>query len=286
VESALPRSGYPAPLTAGPPGQRQFQGVVARPSATHADSFLPSYLRSSIPNPYSAPGAQTSSLWSYGMDTSQQYITQSAVPSHDDGGCNSNLQDTALIPVASKYYPRGLPGDMTGKVVPLPYLTQRKMGQIREDPEPQTAEEKTAKKVEDVDNLFYGGQRRFVSMSAVDHIRDHEERYQQSVNPFGYIGAASKKPLPAAQNEPLTVDAINKMPIRDAAAPLLDAAFGTLLFYASNVNTPDSGRVLSKFEASPAWLLDPSENGNSSFYGEDWGPPPKRIGRDPRYQTA
>lgn len=279
AESTVARSGYPAPLTAGPPGQRQFQGFVSRPHATHTDNFPPSYLRSSMPNPYSAPSAQTSSLWPYGMDGAQQYVTHSVVPSHYGGGCNSNLQDTAPIPVVSKYYPRGLPGDMTGKVVPLPYLTQRNMGQIREHPGPQTPEE-------EADNLFYGGQRRFVSMSAIDHIHDHEERYEQSVNPAGYIGVAYKKPLPAAQNEPLAVDTINNMPINDAAAPLLDAAFGALLNYASNVNTPDSGRVLSKFESSPAWLLDTSERGNSSFYGEDWGPPPKRIGRDPRYQTA
>jgi hypothetical protein len=76
------------------------------------------------------------------------------------------------------------------------------------------------------------------------------------------------------------------MTTADAAAPLLDAAFGSLLSYASNINAPDTGKVLSRFENSQAWHIDTSTNGNSSFYGEDWGPPPRRISRDPRIQST
>lgn len=32
-----------------------------------------------------------------------------------------------------------------------------------------------------------------------------------------------------------------------------------------------------------AWQLDKSGGGNGSLYGDNWGCPPERVGRDPRY---
>lgn len=40
------------------------------------------------------------------------------------------------------------------------------------------------------------------------------------------------------------------------------------------------------FTAPPEWCVDKSPSGNSSFFGEDWGQPPERIGRDARYGHA
>ncbi|KAI9708781.1 MAG: hypothetical protein M1820_003736 [Bogoriella megaspora] len=40
----------------------------------------------------------------------------------------------------------------------------------------------------------------------------------------------------------------------------------------------------SRFGKPPEWSIDKSANGNKSYFGEDWGTPPSRVGRDPRYQ--
>ena len=39
----------------------------------------------------------------------------------------------------------------------------------------------------------------------------------------------------------------------------------------------------SQWSKPPEWCIDRSENGNNSFYDNDWGTPPARVGRDPRY---
>lgn len=40
------------------------------------------------------------------------------------------------------------------------------------------------------------------------------------------------------------------------------------------------------FTKAPAWAIDGSVEGNKSFFGEDWGKPPSRVGRDPRYRPT
>ncbi|KAL8904668.1 MAG: hypothetical protein Q9207_003118 [Kuettlingeria erythrocarpa] len=49
----------------------------------------------------------------------------------------------------------------------------------------------------------------------------------------------------------------------------------------------DSGpSYFNKFTKAPAWAIDGSVSGNKSFFGEDWGKPPSRVGRDPRYRPT
>lgn len=49
----------------------------------------------------------------------------------------------------------------------------------------------------------------------------------------------------------------------------------------------DSGpSYFNKFTKAPAWAVDTSVSGNKSFFGEDWGKPPSRVGRDPRYRPT
>ena len=283
-DPALPQIGYLAALTAGPPGQRQYQVTGRKAQAGYADNSWAPDLRSSAFNIYHWPNHQPQSLWSdtYNIEPIQQVIPMPLVPSSPVGRCNSVIQDTAPVRVVSKYYPHGLPGDMTGHVFPISYDTQEQMDQIPIDPEPQTEVGVAAKKAKELDDWFYSGQRRFATMSADDLIREYEDRQLETFNPFRPIAPGSRKPLPHTQREPTTAEDSKEMSVADATAPLLDAAFGSLLTYATSTTAPDSERVLSKFENSPAWLLDTSETGKKSFYGEDWGPAPKRFGRDPR----
>ena len=41
---------------------------------------------------------------------------------------------------------------------------------------------------------------------------------------------------------------------------------------------------LSRFGKPPEWCIDKTPAGSNSFFGEDWGTPPSRVGRDPRYR--
>ncbi|KAL8731248.1 MAG: hypothetical protein Q9181_004348 [Wetmoreana brouardii] len=42
----------------------------------------------------------------------------------------------------------------------------------------------------------------------------------------------------------------------------------------------------NKFSKAPAWAVDGGVEGNNSFFGEDWGKTPSRVGRDPRYRPT
>lgn len=42
----------------------------------------------------------------------------------------------------------------------------------------------------------------------------------------------------------------------------------------------------ARFAPPPEWAIDRSRDGDKSFFGEDWGETPRRIGRDPRYKPT
>ena len=46
------------------------------------------------------------------------------------------------------------------------------------------------------------------------------------------------------------------------------------------------GGYFNKHGRVPEWCIDQGINGQMSFFGEDWGAPPPRVGRDPRYQPV
>lgn len=41
----------------------------------------------------------------------------------------------------------------------------------------------------------------------------------------------------------------------------------------------------SQWSTAPEWAVDTSDTGNDSFFDKDWGTPPARVGRDPRYRS-
>lgn len=128
---------------------------------------------------------------------------------------------------------------------------------------------------------FYNGVRRF-NMTAEDHLREHEERQKGRVSRFfpqQPIGPAKK------DNEMgnLTVEQVKSMKESECAAPLLDGAFGTLLSYGDKGTMSSNQAAVSRFAPAPSWAIDPSPRGNDSYFGEDHGAPPKRVGRDPQY---
>ena len=57
---------------------------------------------------------------------------------------------------------------------------------------------------------------------------------------------------------------------------------------ASYVQGPIEKRrdYFSQWSTPAEWMIDNSPTGNQSFYDKDWGTPPARVGRDPRYASS
>lgn len=275
-------AGTPQPLTAGPPGNRNnFSGGLNKPSIQ------------SLWNNTEESAATSQSIQQKNVDQPQWAIssnnTRSQLPppggfasigqprllSHSSivnfvnaarEEADQAIYDTLSIQAASKYYPYGLPADMTGRYTPISYDIASEMAEV--SGLPVTEDEKKAKKAKDLDDWFYDGQRR-LGKTAEDHICELEQR-QVPTNPFGPIGPP-KKTLPAVDKKPVSPEEMKNMTTAEAAAPFLDATFGTLLSYADN--NEGSRKHLSNFGPSPARYIDSSAEGNKSFFGEDWGVP-------------
>lgn len=67
----------------------------------------------------------------------------------------------------------------------------------------------------------------------------------------------------------------------EVAAKLMIPALQTLVSYVDGT-PPD---YFHRFARVPEWCIDKSHGGNRSFFG-DWGVPPSRVGRDPRYRPT
>lgn len=128
-------------------------------------------------------------------------------------------------------------------------------------------------------SLISEGQRRYAQMSAEDYytelldLKSYNDIKKE--NPFGVIGPPKKKQLMEVVSKPLTLEEVNKKPIRELIAPILESSWGTLASYRS-MDCPGSYNDLSKFITSPDYHIDAEEEGNQSFFGEDWGKPIKR----------
>ena len=68
-----------------------------------------------------------------------------------------------------------------------------------------------------------------------------------------------------------------------ATNSLLSLLYGALASYAKE---PFRRHYLSHFGDPPEWCVDKTIAGSKSFFGEDWGTPPSRVGRDPRYRPV
>ena len=306
VPSAGRTLGVPQPLTAGPPGHRQYlEGMANKATSALNESTQPGgkvnslnttyteYLRNATSDPRSQFYHSNLNQQSFinplsqhlNMQTSQSQTP--AQPPHlaafEGEIIGSRLTDSLPISSVSKYYPNGLPSDMGGNYTPLSYKTMVKMGQIPGAHEPVMAEEKETARFKERDHQWYSGQRSW-GKTTTDHINDMEQReINPRTSPYGAISPPCKK---AAEMKPITEEEMKNMITAEAAKPVVDALFGTLLAYADRTETSESRRYLSGFEKSPEWLIDNSDKGNTSFFGEDWGAPPKRIGGGRRYQSA
>lgn len=79
------------------------------------------------------------------------------------------------------------------------------------------------------------------------------------------------------QGQP-TIPAHSKPTAGEIARGVMLPAYKTFLGYSETTERDNFGR----FCRVPEWCIDRTPGGSQSFYG-DWGVPPSRVGRDPRY---
>jgi hypothetical protein len=287
-------SGVPQPLTAGPPGQRQYLGAGAnKATAAFTDSAqfggemsntaYEDYLRETATDPRYQFYNSTLSQQTFNNQMPQDLNMSTSQPAAAQQTLNAAFQgeivgyksaDTLPMSSIAKYYPKGFPSDMTGKFNPLSFKMKVKMAQIPGVGEPITDEEKAEFQALERDHYWYSGQRRW-GMKADDFIDELEQGLlNQRISQFGAIGPPSE---PFVERKPITEEEMENMTTAQAAALAIDALFGTFLAYADE--TSESRCLLSGFERpAPERLLDKSMKGIMSLFGEDWGTPLTRGG--------
>jgi hypothetical protein len=263
------RSGYPEPLTAGPPGQRQ----IPIQSSTSYNELWANECGTQSYNP-SGSGAVTSP-WGTGYNCRPPM--QSEFFKAHTGNANSKLVDTLDPTAAAKYYTSGFPTDMTGYYQPL---SEEKARYMEEGPAhllPKAV--KDARRDARTSELLSEGHRRYNQMNADDYfaeliaLKAYDDIKKQ--NPYGAIGPPKKKILQPVEPKPITEEEIKEKSIPELTTPVLESCWGSLASYRS-VNCPGSYNDLSKAATAQDFLIDAEEEGNKSYFGEDWGKPLKK----------
>jgi len=99
--------------------------------------------------------------------------------------------------------------------------------------------------------------------------------------------SASVRPIaPPSRFSPAPVKAQSSGPAPDSNILTNRLLVPVLENLASYVQGPIEKRrdYFCQWVKAPEWAIDRSANGNDSFFDSQWGQPPARLGRDPRYQ--
>ncbi|PBP23008.1 hypothetical protein BUE80_DR006140 [Diplocarpon rosae] len=262
------RAGYPQPLTAGPPGQRQFFTSSSQlGGATQVLQQVQNGNHSNI-------GGELE--WSFLKNLGNSNLESDAAPLNmvpNKSYPSTKIFDTISREYAlAQYYPHGLPADWNDDWAPVTEENLKFMGMNAQSK--MDAAQLTADRKKENDDWFYQGQRRFATMSIEDHIvessRLEDRQPNTNTTPWGTIGPP-KQILHAVIPKKVSIEDVSKMPVGETIGPILSAAFGTLLAYAEN--GPTSRSHLSRFVTPAAHLVDTSPTGNDTSLGEDWGDP-------------
>lgn len=128
---------------------------------------------------------------------------------------------------------------------------------------------------DELDDWYWGGQKFSRQTDFNNSIMTSDETPQRRKKP------STLKPIapPSRQNpQPDTTPQTNFLTTRHLI-PVLE----NLASYVQG--SPDKRHdYFCKWVKAPEWAIDRGPNGNNSFFDDQWGQPPARIGRDPRYQ--
>ena len=118
-------------------------------------------------------------------------------------------------------------------------------------------------------------------------------RARQEIN--NYMAEAQKRRQMQKQADRAALHAANFSDERSIAAPRPEekeednSDFAALLLpVLANLRAYKTGPRdhFNRFASPPSWAIDHTPQGNESFFSQDWGVPPARVGRDPRYRAV
>lgn len=116
-----------------------------------------------------------------------------------------------------------------------------------------------------------------------------EEFYERIKGPSTTLGPISPPSASRRQWQTVATGALpsnRKQNARDTTrmTRLLVPVFENLASYVEGRVEKRRDYFCRSWTTPPDWAIDMSPNGNNSFFDKDWGQPPPRLGRDPRYR--
>ncbi|KAI2468138.1 hypothetical protein F4781DRAFT_432685 [Annulohypoxylon bovei var. microspora] len=257
--------GAPLPLTAGPPGQRQFPSSASNPA--NAWQKGPSAFNSSmnhwqkgfdqtrgddsfedtIPHPQQYPSS------SFQSHRAMQPMTQQPTPSllsrapsaHQSSAMNkgkensgnSKMVDTLTHEEAKKFFPLGFPADFGHNFYPIPdnwaelrYQELKEKEKWRNPIAVQRTPEWQAAHQARIRRDFYSGN---AMINQDIETAVHEKNSRDVARAVGSSFKETEKPANRAANRHLSIEEANEIPTNEHAQPLLS------VMYQSLANNPD-----------------------------------------------
>lgn len=140
---------------------------------------------------------------------------------------------------------------------------------------------RAARSLEEVESWWTSGSRRYKELEDLTTSQICSNVGGQNANPIDITVTSNdgrtrdgNKDVGLRLNNNITTDG-------EIAARLMLPALRTLASYGDGAQ-PD---YFHRFARVPEWCIDKSQGGDRSFFG-DWGVPPSRVGRDPRYRPT
>ncbi|KAI4091330.1 MAG: hypothetical protein LQ344_004189 [Seirophora lacunosa] len=122
----------------------------------------------------------------------------------------------------------------------------------------------------------------------LEHVADQHQKYKSS-REYDNIKKALERQASFRDDWSDDSDATTIPKALGTDGEVINRLLGPVIANLRSYAEDSSGGVPSyfnKFSKAPAWAIDGGMDGNRSFFGEDWGKPPPRVGRDPRYRPT
>lgn len=297
-------AGAPPPLTAGPPGQRQykpstFEGtlkalhgnshrarnksqarLVEYPPASASSHPAPATNKNSLatggPSPSPADGSIHLGYLSIAELESEPCAHPGLGGTPTPGGDQAahKIKETLSLEAAQKYFSNGFPSNYVGRSKPIESLWFEEYPLGRQTPRSLTAEE-LARRQRKVDRAFYAGTG-WLGKSMDDAFQELLRRRSEAT--VGSMGQeqryTTRRNTSAGDNgmvtyPPMNVPGVGAQGLPVHAGRFLNMAFATFLSYAEEYDKdPDERGWRSGFETPDAHLIDDTDEGNRSFFEE------------------
>ncbi len=127
-----------------------------------------------------------------------------------------------------------------------------------------------------------------------DHVKSTLQR-SEGISPFGSNAKyweinqpehsrtlSGSRHAPIGSERPHNSTSNQEVSRKHAAIDVMSNVLANLASYHGGENPGPTQR----YSQPPAWCIDHTEAGRKSFFNDNWGDVPKRVGRDPRYQKT